>query len=326
MKNHQKTFKPTISEEFDDYVQIGRPEEPYVASKPLIEAFNLAVFLERPLLLKGEPGCGKTRFAEAVAYEIYKESSNYRSFYEEWYIKSTSKAQEGLYSFDHIGRLSDAQLSHSKYVDDKLVERLQDPEQYLQLTQLGKAFQSKEPTIVLIDEIDKADLDFPNDLLLELDRKKFYVNEVIKNEEKMEVVAKTAPIIIITSNNEKELPAPFLRRCLFHRIGFPTEHQLIQIINSHFHKDHNDPLVGATVRAFLKLRKAMQTDKKDTEKKSSTSELLDWFHTLNARREHLPTDQQELEEYLSRLPFASVLLKSWEDHLTYFERQKHLNY
>lgn len=323
MKNHQKPYQPAITEDFDDYLQIGRPEEPYVASKALIEAFNLAAFLERPLLLKGEPGCGKTRFAEAVAYEMYKEA--YSDYLEEWYIKSTSRAQDGLYTFDHIGRLSDAQLSHSKYIDDELVHRLKQPEKYFRLAELGRAFQSEKPKVVLIDEIDKADIDFPNDLLLELDRKKFYVNELMENGKKKEVEAITAPILIITSNDEKELPTPFLRRCLFHYIEFPGEAQLEKIVRSHFDKNEGDSLVKAAVRAFLELRRAMQVDKKDTEKKASTSELLDWFHTLNARKDQLPGDEQKLEEHLAGLPFSSVLLKSWEDHLQYFQKQKHRN-
>ena len=321
MKDNQRDFKTYISEDFEEYTQIGTTDEPYIASKELVEALNLSIFLQRPLLLKGEPGCGKTRFAEAVAYELYKNTPAYKDYYEEWHIKSTSKARDGLYHFDHIGRLSDAQLSQSELVDKKrIVDRLQHPEGYFELAELGRAFVSDRPKVVLIDEIDKADIDFPNDLLLELDRKKFFVNEVIIDGKKKVVEAseQSIPIIIITSNDERELPAPFLRRCLFHYIGFPGEQQLIEILTSHFNTSKEDPLLEPVVKAFLKLRGMMENDKKPSEKKVSTSELIDWYFAIKARKDQKELTAKDFED-LRKLPFSSILLKSWEDHIRYFK-------
>src|SRR2546428_10056707 len=187
--------------------QVGQGERtqipPYLPDKPLIEAVNLAIFLERPLLIKGEPGCGKTRLAEAVANELGLP-------YYAWYIKSTDRARDGLYTYDAIARLRDVQLTASR-TKNVNIQRIGEPSKYVKWGKLGEAFLSEEPTVVLIDEIDKADIDFPNDLLLELDQKQFYVQET-----RTMIKAKHTPIIFITSNDEKDLPDAFLRRCLFH--------------------------------------------------------------------------------------------------------------
>lgn len=193
---------------------------PYIASENLNKAVQYARLLKRPLLLRGEPGSGKTRLAQALAYKLY--GSSYRAKYFEWYVKSTTKATEGLYQFDYLKRLQDAQ---QKKLD------LKGNEAYRSFGPLGNAFVTStigKPSILLIDEIDKANLDFPNDLLLELDQKRFNIPET--NEE---IVAEEAPIVIITSNDEKELPNAFLRRCVFYYITFPDNEALINIIKAH---------------------------------------------------------------------------------------------
>ncbi|MEO0934420.1 MAG: MoxR family ATPase, partial [Cyanobacteria bacterium J06641_2] len=196
---------------------------PYLPNEELIEAVNLAIYLERPLLLKGEPGCGKTRLARAVAYELGLPL-------ETWYIKSTTQAKDGLYSYDAVTRLRDAQLvAAGRIIKDEDIPRISDSATYVKWGPLGRAFQNSQRTVVLIDEIDKADIDFPNDLLLELDQQKFIVDETGE-----EITAKAPPIVFITSNDEKDLPDAFLRRCLFHYVEFPTPERLIEIINSHF--------------------------------------------------------------------------------------------
>ncbi|MEM9088956.1 MAG: MoxR family ATPase, partial [Cyanobacteria bacterium P01_F01_bin.53] len=180
---------------------------PYLPSEALVESVNLAIFLQRPLLIKGEPGCGKTRLAQAVAYELGLPL-------ETWYVKSTSRAQDGLYVYDTVARLRDAQLSSSLGIDD--LTRVKTAGAYIRWGPLGRAFQNKQKTVVLIDEIDKADIDFPNDLLLEIDELRFTVEET-----ESEVRASIPPIVLITSNDEKDLPDAFLRRCLFHYLEFP---------------------------------------------------------------------------------------------------------
>lgn len=267
---------------------------PYIPSSELVNAVNLAIFLEkRPLLLKGEPGCGKTRLAEAVAYELGLPLVT-------WYIKSTSRARDGLYTYDAIKRLHDAQLLRMGKVSQANVDNLDD---YIDKGVLGKAFENEQRTVVLIDEIDKADIDFPNDLLLELDEQKFTIDETGDI-----VTAKHPPIVFITSNDEKDLPDAFLRRCLFHYVKFPEE-QLANIVKAHFSQS-SEKLIAAAVNRFMKLRAQMEKGKAG--KKASTSELLDWFAVL----QQFPEDEilQELE---SKIPFPEVLLKKWEDHLRY---------
>lgn len=277
----------------------GQPLFPYLPSLELVEAVNLAIFLERPLLLKGEPGCGKTQLASAVAYELGLP-------FEPWYVKSTSRARDGAYIYDAVGRLRDAQLAASGRLTSAQIETIDNPATYVRWGPLGRAFQQVRRTIVLIDEIDKADIDFPNDLLLELDERRFFVEETGQ-----EVRAKQAPIVIVTSNDEKDLPDAFLRRCLFHYVEFPTQERLVQIMGALF-PTNSTQLIDRAVTRFLALREDLKKDKGDTSKKVSTSELIDWFRVLR----RYPEDEA-LAKLEGQLPFTGVLLKSWEDHLRY---------
>ena len=272
---------------------------PYLPSDELVNVVNLAIFLEkRPLLIKGDPGSGKTRLARAVADEL-------RLPYFAWHIKSTSRARDGLYMYDAVRRLHDAQLTRTRTEGGSRVE---DIRSYIKMGVLGEAFQSEERAVVLIDEIDKADIDFPNDLLLELDEQRFLIEETGE-----EVRAKHPPIFIITSNDEKDLPDAFLRRCVFYYIEFPSSDQLENIINAHF-RDAPAGLVKSSVDRFIQLRQAMEKDKGKAGKKASTSELLDWFAILNQYPE-----EEALAQLKGKLPFAEVLLKRWEDHLRYLQ-------
>src|SRR5580704_3278336 len=229
--------------------------ERYVATDDLKMAVNAAITLERPLLIKGEPGTGKTQLAQEIAAALE------RPLYE-WHIKSTSKAQQGLYEYDAVSRLRDSQLGD---------ERVQDIHNYIVKGRLWEAFESAVQPVLLIDEIDKADIEFPNDLLRELDRMEFYVYET------RELIKAThRPIIIITSNNEKELPDAFLRRCFFHYIRFPDADTMRAIIDVHFPGLKQD-LLSEALRTFFEVR-----DTPGLKKKPSTSELLDWIKLLVA--------------------------------------------
>ncbi len=251
----------------------------YVASGELMAAVNIAVTLEKPLLIKGEPGTGKTMLAQAVAQALGKELII-------WNIKSTTKAQDGLYVYDVVQRLYDSQFG-THGVDD--VTR------YIKLGKLGEAFSSEAQVVLLIDEIDKADLEFPNDLLWELDQMEFYIPETRET-----VRAKKRPIVIITSNAEKELPDAFLRRCIFHYIDFPDQEQMERILRVHF--DHlEEDLLRQAMAAFYWLRELRGIDKKP-----STSELVDWLRALIAGG----VDPARISK---DLPFAGVLLKKDKD-------------
>ena len=251
----------------------------YVASQELMSTVNIAIALQKPLLIKGEPGTGKTMLAQAVADALGKKLII-------WNVKSTTKAQDGLYVYDVVQRLYDSQFG-THGVDDIA--------SYIKLGKLGEAFQSDEQVVLLIDEIDKADLEFPNDLLWELDQMEFYIPET-----KETIRAKQRPIVIITSNAEKELPDAFLRRCVFHYIEFPDQEQMEQIVRVHF-GDLDRHLVQQALAAFYALREL-----RNIEKKPSTSELVDWLRALIAGGvdpDTLSTD----------IPFAGVLLKKDKD-------------
>tara|TARA_Y100001936_G_C15961851_1_gene606042 strand:+ start:74 stop:916 length:843 start_codon:yes stop_codon:yes gene_type:complete len=227
----------------------------YVATEDLMTAVNAAITLERPLLIKGEPGTGKTMLAMEVADALGMP-------FHEWHIKSTTKASHGLYEYDAVSRLRDSQLG-----DD----RVQDINNYIKRGMLWEAFASEKQAVLLIDEIDKADIEFPNDLLRELDRMEFYVYET-----KETVKAVNRPVVIITSNNEKELPDAFLRRCFFHYIRFPDEDTMEKIIAVHF-PDIKKRLLKEAMEVFFAIR-----DVNGIKKKPSTSELLDWIKLLLA--------------------------------------------
>ncbi len=251
----------------------------YVASGELMAAVNIAVTLEKPLLIKGEPGTGKTMLAQAVAQALGKELII-------WNVKSTTKAQDGLYVYDVVQRLYDSQFG-THGVDD--IAR------YIKLGKLGEAFSSQEQVVLLIDEIDKADLEFPNDLLWELDQMEFYIPETRET-----VRARKRPIVIITSNAEKELPDAFLRRCIFHYIDFPDQEQMERILRVHF--DHlEENLLRQAMAAFYQLRELRGIDKKP-----STSELVDWLRALIAGG----VDPDRIRK---EIPFAGVLLKKDKD-------------
>lgn len=251
----------------------------YVASEELMASVNIAMALQKPLLIKGEPGTGKTMLAEAVAEALGKKLII-------WNIKSTTKAQEGLYVYDTIQRLYDGQFGE---------EGVDDISRYIKLGKLGEAFESEEQVVLLIDEIDKADLEFPNDLLWELDQMEFYIHET-----KRTVKAKKRPIVIITSNAEKELPDAFLRRCIFHYIDFPDKDLMEQIVRVHF-PEVEEHLLAQAMDVFYAIR-----GMRDIRKKPSTSELIDWVNALQLGG--IPT-----EKIKSSLPFIGVVVKKDED-------------
>lgn len=251
----------------------------YVASEELMSSVNVAIALQKPLLIKGEPGTGKTMLAQAVAKALGKKLII-------WNIKSTTKAQEGLYVYDTIQRLYDGQFGE---------EGVDDISRYIKLGKLGEAFDSDEQVVLLIDEIDKADLEFPNDLLWELDQMEFYINET-----KRTVKAKHRPIVIITSNAEKELPDAFLRRCIFHYIDFPDNALMEEIVRVHY-PNVEDTLLKNAMDVFYSIRAL-----RDIRKKPSTSELIDWVNALQLGG--IPLDKIK-----STLPFIGVVVKKDED-------------
>src|SRR5687767_11346257 len=263
----------------------------YVATEDLKVAVNAAVTLRRPLLVKGEPGTGKTVLAHEIAEAVGAPLI-------EWHIKSTTKAHQGLYEYDAVARLRDGQLGDA---------RVHDISNYIKRGKLWEAFTSPELPVLLIDEVDKADIEFPNDLLQELDRMEFHVYETHET-----IIAQERPIVVITSNNEKELPDAFLRRCFFHYIKFPDKETMQAIVDVHFPKLRKDLLQNA-LSVFFGTR-----DLPGLKKKPSTSELLDWLKLLVA--EQIPADAlRSKDEKLAVPPLAGALLKNEQDmHL--FER------
>ncbi len=257
----------------------------YVSTDDLTMAVNAAINLQRPLLIKGEPGTGKTMLAEQVANSLGLNLI-------QWHIKSTTKAQQGLYEYDAVSRLRDSQLGN---------EKVHDISNYIIKGKLWEAFESDKPTVLLIDEVDKADIEFPNDLLLELDRMEFYVYETQQT-----IKAIHRPIILITSNNEKELPDAFLRRCFFHYIKFPDSTTMKQIVDVHY-PDISKKLVTEAMELFFELR-----DIPGLKKKPSTSELIDWLKLLMA--DEIPEDVLRNQDTKNAIPpLYGALLKNEQD-------------
>ena len=263
----------------------------YVATEDLMVAVNAAIALERPLLVKGEPGTGKTMLAEEIAGALGKPLIR-------WHIKSTTTAQQGLYEYDAVARLRDGQLGD---------ERVRDIANYISRGKLWEAFTGGEAPVLLIDEVDKADIEFPNDLLLELDRMEFYVYET-----KETVKAVCRPIVVITSNNEKELPDAFLRRCFFHYIAFPDDATMTRIVEVHY-PGIKKALLAAALRAFYEVREAP-----GLKKKPSTSELLDWIKLLLAE-DIDPAVLRSGDRAKAIPPLYGALLKNEQD-VQLFER------
>ncbi len=263
----------------------------YIVTEDLMAAVNAAIVLERPLLVKGEPGTGKTRLAEEIADGLGRPLI-------QWHIKSNTRASQGLYEYDAVARLRDSQLGD---------ERVHDIANYIVPGKLWQAFESEVQPVLLIDEIDKADIEFPNDLLLELDRMEFHVYET-----RQQVTARHRPIIIITSNNEKELPDAFLRRCFFHYIRFPDRDTLERIVQVHF-PDLKKALLKRALEVFFQVREVP-----GLKKKPSTSEVLDWIKLLVA--EDIPPEALAADDQRTTIPpLHGALLKNEQDvHL--FER------
>ena len=263
--------------------------ENYVATRELQVAVNAAVTLQKPLLVKGEPGTGKTLLAFEVAKALNKKIIT-------WHIKSTTSAQQGLYEYDAVSRLRDSQLNEGN---------IDDIAHYIKKGKLWEAFESDEQVVLLIDEIDKADIEFPNDLLQELDKMEFYCYELRRT-----IVAKIRPIVIITSNNEKELPDAFLRRCFFHFISFPDRDTMKQIVDVHY-PSLETKLFGEAMRIFYGIREV-----KALKKKPSTSELVDWIRLLL----HGKVSVDLLEDFQHNTeipPYIGALLKNEQDTQLY---------
>lgn len=287
----------------------------YNPAPQLVEAVNIAILLGQPLLLMGEPGCGKTRLAEAVAAELHGEK--FRDHYFRWDIKSTSRAREGIYQYDALARMYDANAGNAN------ASRV---EPYISYGMFARAFTQPQngniPNILLIDEIDKADIDFPNDLLLEIEKGEFFIPELNKRVER-----KSNVIIFVTSNRERELPPAFLRRCIYHYINFPRYEDLVVIMQAKFSLGAGNRLVGKAVDMFLDIREKIEGQFAESEKKPSTSELLEWFRVIHHyadddERNKAPASIKILLNTLDKyekgtidsikIPFEQVLLKTWE--------------
>jgi len=271
----------------------------YVATQDLMLSVNAAITLKRPLLVKGEPGTGKTMLAEEVATALKLPLL-------QWHIKSTTKAQQGLYEYDAVSRLRDSQLAGAGD------EKVRDIRNYIVKGVLWQAFTSEQPVALLIDEIDKADIEFPNDLLRELDRMEFYCYETREL-----VKARHRPLVFITSNNEKELPDAFLRRCFFHYIKFPDAETMAKIVAVHF-PGLKQELLGAAMKTFFDVRNLP-----GLKKKPSTSELLDWLKLLLA--EDIPAEAlQSKDDKVAVPPLVGALLKNEQD-VSLFEKLVFMN-
>jgi MoxR-like ATPase len=268
----------------------------YVATDDLQLAVNAAIILQKPLLIKGEPGTGKTMLAEEVASSL-----GYPLL--QWHIKSSTKAQQGLYEYDAVSRLKDSQLGDTK---------VNDIANYIVKGVLWQAFEADQPTVLLIDEIDKADIEFPNDLLREIDKMEFYVYET-----RQLIKAKFRPIVIITSNNEKELPDAFLRRCFFHYITFPDALTMQKIVDVHY-PNIKQELLSAALRIFYEVR-----NMPGIKKKPSTSELIDWLKLLMA--DDIPLSVLQSKDQMNAIPpLQGALLKNEQD-MRLFERLMIMN-
>jgi MoxR-like ATPase len=335
---YQGTYQPSI-DGIDD--PAGRIYFPYIPDPKLVKAVNLAIKLNRPLLLEGEPGCGKTRLADAIAYEFThnylkgKTDQNKNQLwwnYYTWNIKSVGQARDGLYTFDAVARLRDAQLIGAdpeklqEFLGDdyqKLKERLTDKQKYVSLGKLGQALaqQEVERPIVLIDEIDKADSDFPNDLLVELDRLSFEIPETEENYPKTGAKVQPKPIVIITSNQERPLPEPFLRRCLYYYLSFPDTNQLEEIIKNRFGTQINQrqKLIDKTISHIQETRTLLA--KQPGSKQPGTSELLDLLTIL--KDETATQGIKELKSLADSPHLLGIILKTQSDQKLYQEaRQK----
>ncbi|WP_375328198.1 AAA family ATPase [Microcystis sp. BLCC-F210] len=332
------TYTGKIQPKSDLYYEpIQQKIYPYDAGDELIEVVNLAIELGMPLLLEGEPGCGKSRLAHALVYEFnYRQESNPIKYYE-WIVQSTSKAEDSLYQYDYIGRLQAAQISgilSQKEIEESSSEqknpatskqknpatsKQKNPatsKDWVDLQALGKAFKQsqdkQEQSVVLIDEIDKADRDFPNDLLLAIESRRFFIKETGAL---IQANDQAFPLIIITSNQEKNLPNAFLRRCIYHYIELPNQERLRKILTERFTDAEQEVIIKAVDR-FQEVRTSQDETKSEGEKKVSTSELIAWFKSL------LKYKPEEIIAKLNedKLPHASVLLKSRTDLQDYGTR------
>lgn len=316
------TYTGEIQPKSDLYYEpIQQKIYPYDAGDELIEVVNLAIELGMPLLLEGEPGCGKSRLAHALVYEFnYRQESNPIKYYE-WIVQSTSKAEDSLYQYDYIGRLQAAQISgilSQKEIEESSSEQKNPAtsKDWVDLQALGKAFKQsqdkQEQSVVLIDEIDKADRDFPNDLLLAIESRRFFIKET---GDLIQANDQAFPLIIITSNQEKNLPNAFLRRCIYHYIELPNQERLRKILTERFTDAEQEVIIKAVDR-FQEVRTSQDETKSEGEKKVSTSELIAWFKSL------LKYKPEEIIAKLKedKLPHASVLLKSRTDLQDYGTR------